>query len=262
MVEHDLPDLVRVRRINDAAATDETYLALRVSDGGEVAVRVYAHPIDSTRDRERFDHEIETLGALNDDPHILTIHDAGVTDSGHPFVVSEFCPSGSLHDRIATVGGMTATEVRGIGYKLAGALARAHERDVYHRNIKPGNILIDALGEPVLADFGLVTLATSNGDFVMVAQPRAYTAPEAFLPELMTEAADIFSLGATLYALLAGRAPRAVDPLAVAVDGDTVADLPKVPWTLMTVLRRSMALDPWDRFADAEEFGIALASGP
>jgi serine/threonine protein kinase len=74
----------------------------------------------------------------------------------------------------------------------------------------------------------------------------------------MTPASDIYSLGATMYALLAGWAPRAADPMAVAIDGDTLVDLPRVPWALMAVIRVAMAHDPDDRFRHAYQFQNAL----
>jgi len=260
MVAHDLPDLVTVSRINEPGAADEVFLALRVSDSSEVAVRVYSHPIESARDRERFSQEIAALRSLNGQPHVVVIHDAGVSATGHAYVVMDYCASGSLQDHLVTVGRFSPSEVRGIGMKLADTLAEAHEREIYHRNLKPANVLVGPGGEPALTDFGLLTFATRDGDFApdMPARPRAYTAPEAFLPELMTAPADIYALGATLYALLAGRAPTTADPLAISVDGDSIADLPKVPWELMLVLRRAMALDPRDRFADADEMRVAL----
>ena len=265
MVGPELPGLVCVRRINevrgrDSLDHDEVYLALRVSDGSEVAVRVYGRPLRSDKDRLRFEQEVYALTTLVD-PHVVRIYDVGVGANGRAFLVMDHCPAGSLYDHLTSVGRFTPIEVRRIGSKLAGTLARAHRHDIFHRNLKPANVLIDAHGEPVLADFGLVALATSNGDFTpTTSTQRAYVAPEAFLPELMSAAADIYALGATLYALLAGWAPRTSDPLAAAVDGETLVDLPKVPWALMSVLRRAMALDPRDRYIDAAQMGEALVA--
>jgi len=260
----DLKDLVCVRRLNEADNADEVYLALRIPQAVEVAVHIYARPLESERDREKFTKEVATLQTLNGAPHVLTIQDCGVTGDGRPYVVMDYCSNGSMSDHLVSVGRLTPAEVRTIGGKIAGALAEAHKRDIYHRNLKPANVLIDRHGEPALADFRLVTLATSNGEFgpAMPDGPRAYVAPEAFLPELMTEGADIYALGATLYSLLAGTEPRAVDPMAVAIDGDTVADLPRVPWALMSVLRQAMSMDPRDRFANAEDMRDALESAP
>jgi len=260
MVGPDLPGLVPVRRINDSSRQDEVYLALRVSDGAEVAVRVYGQTLESERDRERFGEEVDALRALNAQPNVLSINDAGVGPTGQAYVVRDYCGAGSLRDRLAALGRYKPDEVRMIGEKLAEALDSAHGLGVYHRNIKPSNVLIDQRGEPALTDFGLFSLATSNQDFrpALPLVPRTYAAPEAFLPELMSAADDIYALGATLYTLLAGSAPQSIDPFAVAVDGNAVPDLPKVPWKLMLVLRRAMALDPLDRFADADEMREAL----
>jgi serine/threonine protein kinase len=262
----DLPGLVCVRRINDVRGHDnghhdEVHLALRVVDGSEVAVRVYGRAVHSDRDRQRFEEETAALTLLGEDPHVVAIHDAGVGRDGRPYLVTDYCANGSLYDHLTAVGRLTPAEVRGIGAKLAGALAAVHRREIVHRNVKPANVLIDGQGEPVLTDFGLVALALSHGDYTPETNAgRAYVAPEAFLPELMSAAADIYSLGATLYALLAGWAPRSASPLAAAVDGESLLELPRVPWTLMSVLRRAMALDPRDRFDDADEMAAALTA--
>ncbi len=261
MVGHDLPGLVVVRRLNeDRPGPDEIHLAVRVMDGAEVAVRIYGRPLPDDRDRARFEQEAGGLKALAGDAHVVPIHEVGFTSAGHPFLVMEYCEAGSLHDHMVAVGRFTPSEVRSIGAKLAGALAAAHGRDIVHRNVKPANVLLDAHGEPVLADYGFVSLATADGDFTPPAKPVVppYAAPEAYLPELMSGAADIFSLGATMYGLLAGWAPRSVDPLAVAVDGDTLVDLPRAPWALMSIIRRAMAHDPRDRYPDADQMRTAL----
>jgi serine/threonine protein kinase len=267
VVGPDLPGLVCVRRVNEARGRtefehDEVYLALRVADAAEVAVRVYGRPLRTDRDRERFAREVELLRSLAGEPYVVAVHSAGITAQNRGFVVTDYCPAGSLYDHLTSIGRFTPAEVRRIGVKLASALAGAHDRNIFHRNLKPANILIDAGGEPALTDFGLVALATSNGDYTppVPSTQRAYVAPEAFLPELMSVAADVYALGATLYALLAGWAPRTADPLATAVGGETLVDLPKVPWVLMSVLRRAMALDPRDRFAHALDLGEALAT--
>jgi serine/threonine protein kinase len=258
----DLPGLVYVRRLNDRPGKDQILLAVRQSDEAEVAVRVYRRTVTYERDRIRFEQEATALKALADEPHVVRIDEIGLAASGHPYLVMEYCQSGSLHDHLTTVGRFTPAEVRRIGAKVARALGAAHRREIYHRGVTPTNILINSLGEPVLTDFGFVTLSTVDGNYTPPAKRvlPPYAAPEAYLPELMNGASDIYSLAATLYALLAGWAPRAADPLAVAIDGDTLADLPRVPWALMTVIRYAMAHDPAKRFRDAFDFADALAS--
>jgi serine/threonine protein kinase len=262
MVGYDLPGLVCVRRVNDGFSRDLVFVALRVSDGEEVAVRVYDRRLSDEHDRTRFTEEVAAITGLADQDHVLAPREAGVSADGKPYVVTEYCVAGSMHDHLTTVGRFTPTEARRIGAKVASALGAVHERGIVHRNVKPANILINAVGEPALTDFAIVSLETASGDYALPTAPtqRAYAAPEAFLPELMSAKTDIYSLGATLYALLAGWAPRAADPLAIVIDGETLVDLPKVPWALMQIVRRAMAIDPQERYRDAYEFSAALAS--
>jgi serine/threonine protein kinase len=257
----DPPGLIRVRRINDAARTDPVYLALRIADATEVAVRVYRAPVRAARDRARFEREVAALRALAGSPHVLAPRDAGFTTTDRPYVVTDYCRAGSLQDHLTGVGRLTPTEVRRAGAALALTLARAHRRGVVHRRISPANVLVTAGGTPALTDFGLVSVDTADGRYQppRSTRTRPFLAPEAFLPELMAPAADIYALGATLYALLAGWGPRTADPSAPTLDGDSLADLPKVPFALMSIIRTAMALDPRERYDDAEQLAAALA---
>jgi serine/threonine protein kinase len=287
MVDVDPPGYRRVRRLNprrpgerqlsdlrvpgadqptigqpafDQLDGDQVHLAIRLTDDAELALKIYAHPIRADRDLVRFEQEAVALKALVGDPHVVGLEELGVTPAGYAYLAMEYCPAGSLQDHLHTVGRFSPGEVRRIGAKLAGALGAAHRRDIVHRAVKPANILINNVGEPVLTDFWFVSLSTAGRDFMppLRSVPASFTAPEAYLPELMTPSSDIYALGATMYALLAGWAPRAYDPLAPAIDGDTLVDLPKVPWAVMELIRVAMAHDPADRFADAFQFQAAL----
>jgi serine/threonine protein kinase len=248
---------VRWPAAHGVMTVDEVYLGRRTSDGLEVAVKLYARPLRGSRDQLRFEQEVSALKSLLGLPHVLAPLGSGVVD-GRAFVVSPFCPSGSLDDHLGTVGRFTPIEVRRIGGKIAGGLARAHQLGIVHRRVKPANVLIDADGEPQLADFGLVSLTLADGGALTPDGSRAFSAPEAYLPELMSVSSDVYSLGATLYALLAGWSPRTDDPLASFVDGDSVADLPHVPPALMRVLRLAIAMDPQDRYPDMSLLADAL----
>jgi serine/threonine protein kinase len=263
MEAYAVPGVDLVRRLDDLRSEDtrdtlglsagEIYLARRRSDGLEVAVKIYDRRLSAERDRLRFEQEVAALKALADLPHLLAPVDAGVAD-GRAYVVTPYCPSGSLRDHVLAVGRLTATEVRRIGVKLADGLHRAHEQGIYHRNVKPSNVLIDGNGEPQLADFGLVSLALAGGEYLVPDGPRPYAAPEAFLPELMTAPADIFALGATLFTLLAGvSVPPPVGP-------EPVQDLPTVPRVVMSVIRRAVAADPAQRYGGASALRDALAA--
>jgi serine/threonine protein kinase len=267
-VVDDLPGIQWLRPLGDSRSTvassprpGELFLAERRGGPAEVAVRVFpASMLGSARQRVRLEGEIEALSLLVDDPYVVRLYDAGVSLAGRPFLVMEFCPDGSLADHLARVGPLKPREVRGIGMKLSGALATAHSHGIIHRNLKPTNILIKTTGEPALTDFGLLSLRAPEGDFSPDPETvNPYAAPEAFLPELMDAATDVFSLAAVLFGLLSGGPPGASDPLRV-VAGDDLPDLPRVPWSLMQVLREAMAIDPLNRYASAEDLRAALQS--
>ncbi len=251
--------LTDLRRLNDATRGDGLFVGRR-PDGVEVVVRRFGRLMRAGRDHDQFRHESDRLRSLASTPYVLPVSEAGIGPDGHAFLITPFCPAGSLRDRVATVGRYTPSEVAQIGAKLASALAELHRHAVVHRNVTPANVMLTDRREPALTDFVLVSVATAAGDFTppVVGKNRPYQAPGAYLPELMGPADDVFSLGATLYALVAGWAPYVADPLAPALDGDTVADLPRVPWSLMSVIKRAMAHDPRDRFADACQMSDAL----
>ncbi len=175
----------------------------------------------------------------------------------------ELCPGGSLAGRAP----LTPPEVAGIGSGIADALAAAHGLGVLHRDIKPANILVKRYGTVGLADFGLAALIESGRDssVTLAALTPAYAPPEAFHLEPPTPRSDIYALGATLYALLAGRPPRFPAgsspsvPEIIRLHDAPVHDLPGVPTDLTAVLRRSLAKHPGQRYPDAAAFRDDLA---
>jgi serine/threonine protein kinase len=258
-IASDPPGYVCLRQLSSERAVDQLFLARRLVDGSDVVLRIFDRTVGALRDRQRFEQEVAGLKALDDVPHVLPILDAEVRPNGQAYVVTRYCVAGSFHDHVQSMGRMSAVEVRRVGVKLAGALAAIHRRDILHRNVAPSNVLIDDAGEPVLTDFGLVALSVS-GSFLPESgrEQMPFLAPEAYLPELMTAAADIYALGATLYALLAGTGPHAANLARLPLTGELLPDLPRVPWSLMSVLRRTMALDSRDRFVDAADLRAAL----
>ena len=254
----EVPGVRLVRRLAaSGVGSGDLFLGVRDSDRREVAVRLFRRPLSGQRSRLRFTAETDALRVLIAEPHLVKIFDAGVGDGGQAYLVMEFCPDGSLDDHLALVGRLTPEEVTALGVKLAGALARLHRFRILHRNLTPSNVLLTCDGEPVLADFGLLALATADRNFsAPPSLPNRYAAPEAFLPELMTPAADIYSLGAVLYALLAGDQPPKRRPEAEW----TVPVVPGAPPPLMAALRRALEVDTTDRYADAEDLRAALAT--
>jgi serine/threonine protein kinase len=175
-----------------------------------VAVKVDNRVLLSERDRRRFVREVTAAGRLSGHPHVIDVYDAGALADGRPYMVMELCPGGSLDDAVRRDGPMAAEQVRDIGIRIAGALGAAHAAGVLHRDIKPANILVNRYGMVGLSDFGLASVLAGEGEQSVTreALTPAFASPESFRAGEPTVAADLYSLAATLYALLAGRPPR------------------------------------------------------
>ena len=245
------------------------YRGWQASVGREVAVKVDNRVLLSERDQRRFVREVTAAGRLSGHPHVIDVYDAGMLEDGRPYMVMEFCPGGSLADAVHRNGVMPPAQVRDIGVKIADALAAAHAAGVLHRDVKPGNILVNTYGMVGLSDFGLASVLASEGEQSVTreALTPAYASPETFRGEEPAVAGDLYSLAATLYDLLAGRPPHypadGGKPSMAALMGlhdEPVDDIPGVPPDLMATLRRSLAADPAARPRSAEELRDALAS--
>ncbi|MFC9835584.1 protein kinase [Rhodococcus sp. NPDC127530] len=171
-----------------------------------VAVKVLTVDLDE-QNRARFLREQRAAGRLTGHPNIVNVLHAGVTDNGRPFIVMPFHAQGSLDARIRHDGPLPLEEALRLGVKMAGALETAHRLGIVHRDIKPGNILITDYGEPALTDFGIAHITggfeTTAG--VVTGSP-AFTAPEVIAGEAPSPAADVYGLGATLFAAVTGHA--------------------------------------------------------
>ncbi|MER5268443.1 protein kinase [Actinosynnema sp. NPDC002837] len=188
------------------------YRARQVQLNRDVAVKVDNRVLQSERDRRRFLREAHAAARLSGHPHVVSVHDANFTPQGTPYLVMELCTGGSLADVVQRDGPLPAARVLELGVRLADALAAAHAEGVLHRDIKPGNILLDRYGTVKLADFGLAALLDAEGSSTVTrdALSPSYAPPEAFAMAPPTPAADVYSLAATLYDLLAGKPPRPV----------------------------------------------------
>jgi hypothetical protein len=246
------------------------YRARQLSVRREVALKIDSRALTTDRDRRRFMREVTAAGRLSGHPHVVAVYDAGVLADGRPYMVLELCPGGSLNDRLHGRGPFPAAEVRDIGVRIADALAAAHGAGVLHRDVKPGNILLDRYGNVALADFGLAAMPAPGMESSATRESLtpAYAPPEAFAMSEPTAAGDIYSLGASLYALLSGRAPHSPPDRQLSIaelmaaHRQPVLHLPGVPSTLVAELRRAMAYDPADRPPTAAALRDALAAIP
>jgi serine/threonine protein kinase len=134
-----------------------------VAVGREVAVKIDSRVLTQERDRRRFAREVTAAGRLSGHPHVIDLYDAGMLPDGRPYLVMEYCPQGSLDGVLHGRGPLDAETVRDIGAKLADALTAAHAQGVLHRDLKPGNILVNRYGLVGLSDFGLASRFPGDG---------------------------------------------------------------------------------------------------
>ncbi|MFI2709492.1 protein kinase [Micromonospora sp. NPDC018662] len=220
----------------------------------DVAIKELVPPPGLTPDerremRERSLREARAIARLNN-VNVVRIFDVLRTD-GDPWIVMEYVASKSLQDTIAEDGPVSVAKAVEIGLGVLGALKAAHKAGIMHRDVKPGNVLLGEDGRVVLTDFGLATIpgdpnVTRTG---MVLGSPAYISPERARDGTAGPEADLWSLGATLYAAVEGKSPYA-RPSAIA----TLAALatepmppPRNAGPLKPVLQGLLRKDPDER---------------
>ena len=236
-----------------------------------VAVKVLAHELAATSPaRKRFVREARASAMIR---HENVVRVYAVEEQPLPYLVMEFIPGETLQQRLDRTGPLDAAEVVRIGRQVAEGLAAAHARGLIHRDIKPGNILIEDGPQQCvkITDFGLARAAddasmTQSG---LLAGTPMYMAPEQAHGDRLDHRADLFSLGSVLYTMCSGRPPfRASGPLAVlkrvAEDAPRPIPeiIPEVPRWLCDVVARLHAKRPDDRFSTAREVADLLAAHP
>jgi tRNA A-37 threonylcarbamoyl transferase component Bud32 len=230
-----------------------------------VAVKVlpayYAHEAGF---EERFTREAKAIARL-DHPHILPVYDFG-QDDGLSYIVMKYVSGGTLKDRLGR--SLAPKEALGILKQIAAALDHAHDVGILHRDVKPGNILIDEKGWVYLSDFGLAKMVEGSvqltGTGTGVGTP-AYMSPEQGQGLAVDERTDVYSLGIILYEMLTGRVPYdAETPMAVVVKHITSplplprSINPTIPEPVERVILKALAKNPDDRFPRAGDLVVAL----
>ena len=207
----------------------------------------------------RFRAEAQAMGAL-DHPGIVPVYEVGEFD-GVPFFTMRLAEGGNLAARFRTAPRDAAAMLA----RVADAIQHAHERGLLHRDIKPANILLTTPDEPLVADFGLARWLRGDGDLTVsgaLLGTPGYLAPELLGKAEATIASDVFSLGAVLYFLLAGRAPfegASVAETLTLVAGAETTPLPaEVPRDLAAICAKCLEREPARRYATAADFATDL----
>ena len=252
-----------VRRLGSGAMAD-VYLAEQESLGRQVAVKVLRpetlrHPSAV----QRFSQEARAAAALVHG-NIVQIHEVACID-GIYFLAEEYVAGPTLKAWLANRGPLDARQSLAVLAHVGSALARSAEQGVVHRDIKPENLLVTPSGEVKVADFGLArVLATADGldltqDGMTLGTPL-YMSPEQAEGKAVDSRSDLYSLGATVYHLLAGRPPfLGATSLAVALAHIKELPVPiaqvrpDVPVGLSDIIDRLLCKRPADRFADPTE---------
>lgn len=230
-----------------------------------VAIKVLApHLAGNEEFVQRFLHEARSAGRL-DHPHIVTIHDVAQV-AGYSFIVMKYLEGRSLAEILRREGPLAPERTVRILAQIAEALDYAHARGLVHRDVKPGNILVDTQDQATLTDFGIArggegTRLTQAG---MVIGTPAYMAPEQVKGTPVGPPTDVYALGVVAYEMLGGRPP---------FEGDTSRVLfahvyeappplpqlnPKIPPALGAVVQQALAKEPGERFGSAGAFVAAL----
>jgi TolB-like protein/tRNA A-37 threonylcarbamoyl transferase component Bud32 len=216
----------------------------------------------------RFRREAESVASL-DHPNILPIYDVGESDDGLPFFSMKYVAGGSLQ-KIGSKLHSDPRQCAQLVQKVARAVDYAHSRGILHRDLKPGNILIDDRGEPLVVDFGLAKSLDANSDLTRTL--TTFGTPGYIAPEQATNAAadlasvsDVYSLGAVLFYLLTGRPPFLGDNALVVLRQAADTDAPKLrsiepslDRELEIICARCLERDPKARYQSAGDLAADL----
>ncbi|MCM2426857.1 serine/threonine-protein kinase [Streptomyces sp. RKAG337] len=199
-----LPPGYKLLRQAGTGRHSSVLLCAEEATGAEVAVKLLAVTVDDESTRLAAHSELLSAGAAARHPCSVTVEDAGFTADHRPYLVEQFCRGGNAQAKLANSGPFPVDETIVIGTRLALALHSAHRRGVLHLDVRPANILFDENGDALLADHGLARVLQRSAPQLGAVFDPMFVPRELFGWEKPGPAADVYSLGATLYALLNG----------------------------------------------------------
>jgi serine/threonine-protein kinase len=266
-----------LKRVLGSGGAGVVYLSERPGHAEDVtAIKVLLPPTNDAAQlaefRKRFLREAQALGQTLHHPHILAVLASGEDEAtGLLYMVMPYIRGGTLVTRLAS-GPLPLPEAAEDVTQLAQALDYAHAQNVVHRDIKPGNVLVDEQRQLYLADFGVAklfdTTATTLTDLGRAIGTPEYMAPEQARGEAITPAVDIYGLGMLTYQLVTGQLPYAATTLPnllvqiITAPPKRPQDVrPDLPEPAAAVILRALAKNPAERFASPGAFARAFAMG-
>jgi eukaryotic-like serine/threonine-protein kinase len=244
----------------------DVYRATDTVLGRTVAVKVLADRYANDAGiRQRFTREAQAAARLSGSSNTVTIFDVGEWKE-RPYIVMEFVEGGTLENRLKASGAQDPSDVVRWLDEAAEALDAAHAAGIVHRDVKPGNLLLDDRGGLRVADFGVASAVgldsmTMTGTVLGTA---GYLSPEQAMGQRATPASDRYALGVVAFELLTGARPFAADSPTAEASAHVHAPIPSlsdkadVPRELDPVLQRALAKDPAERFESSTDFVAAL----
>ncbi len=265
---------VHIEKLLNRGGMAEVYLGTHTTLSRRVAIKVlHRHLEENTDLKQRFEREAQVLAGLRH-PNIVQVYDFDIIEN-QPYIIMEYVPGLSLASYLNSVhahgGRLTLKQIGQLLLMLSDALDYAHKNGIVHRDIKPANILLtsktDSIqsGQPlppdaqaILTDFGLLRLtqAASQTSSGTISGTPAYMSPEQARGDKVDSRSDLYSLGITLYEMLAGKVPFEADT-SMAVLFKHIQEAPPpiegLPTSLQIVLDRVLAKNPTERFASAPD---------
>jgi beta-lactam-binding protein with PASTA domain/predicted Ser/Thr protein kinase len=215
---------------------------------------------------ERFRREAQSAANLSH-PNIVSVYDWGEEDDTY-FIVMEYIDGRPLSAVLRSQGPLLADRAASIGADVAAALAFAHRNGVVHRDVKPGNVLLDANDHVKVTDFGIARAANTKENLTQtgaVMGTATYFSPEQAQGYGVDPRSDVYSLGVVLYEMVTGKPPFAGDnPLTIAYKHVRETPVPPrqinpaIPAAFEAIVLQAMAKDPDDRYSSADELRADL----